>query len=339
MRAMVYTQYGPPEVLRLAEVAKPVPNDNELLIRVRATTVTAGDYRMRGFRVPPVFWLFARLQFGILGPRQPILGIELAGDIEAIGKNVTRFRPGDPVFALAGAGNGAYAEYVCLPQDGTVAHKPANMSYEEAAAVPFGALTALFFLRDKGSIRRGQRVLINGASGGVGTAAVQLARHFGADVTGVCSTANVELVKSLGADQVVDYTQVDFTENGQVYDIIFDAVGNLSVPRCKKVLTPNGIFLALVFGLSHLGHMSWTALTGGQKVIAAVAPDTGITDDLIFLKGVIEAGKYHSVIDRRYPFEQLAEAHRYAERGHKKGNMVVTLDHHDKTRPVGSDIE
>lgn len=325
MKAMVYTQYGPPEVLRLTQIEKPVPKGNEVLIRVRATTVTAADYRMRAFKVPSAFWPFARLQLGILAPRQNILGIELAGDIEAIGENVTRFRPGDAVFALTGLGRGAYAEYLCLPEDATVASKPANMSYEEAAAVPFGALTALFFLRDKGNIRAGQRVLVNGAAGGVGTAAVQLAKYFGAQVTGVCSTANVEMVKSLGADEVIDYTQRDFTMSGQSYDVILDAVGNLSVPRCKQSLTPNGVFLAVVFGLSHLGHMLWTSLVDGRRIIAAVAPDTGITDNMAFLKEIIEAGKYRSVIDRRYPFEQLVEAHRYAERGHKRGNVVITL--------------
>lgn len=326
MKAMVYTKYGPPEVLQLTEVAKPVPSDNEILIRVRATTVTAADYRMRSFKVPPAFWLFARLQFGILGPRHRVLGIELAGDIEAAGKSVARFRPGDAVFALSGASYGAYAEYLCLPEDGAVAHKPANMSYEEVATVPFGELTALFFLKGKGNIRSGQRVLINGASGGVGTAAVQLAKYFGADVTGACSTTNVELVKSLGADRVIDYTTEDFTKSRQTYDIILDAVGNLSVSRWKPLLTPNGILLAPVFGVTHLAQMFWTTLVGGKKVIAAVAPDTGLTDNMIFLKEIIEAGKYQAVIDRRYPFEQLPDAHRYAERGHKKGNVVVSLE-------------
>ena len=331
MKAIVYTRYGSPEVLQLKKVAKPAPKDNEVLIRVHATTVTAGDYRIRGFNVPRLFWLPARIQFGLFGPRQTVLGSELAGEIEAVGKDVRRFKAGDPVFALAGAGNGAYAEYLCLPEDGAVARKPANMSYEEAAAVPFGALTALFFLRDKGHIHSGQQVLINGASGGVGTAAVQLAKHFEAEVTGVCSTANAALVKSLGADKVIDYTQEDFTERGQTYDIILDAVGNLSVSRCKKSLKPNGVLLALVFELSHLVQMLWTSMIGGKQVIAAVAPDSGVTGDLTFLAELIEAGKYRSVIDRRYPLEQAAEAHSYAEQGHKKGNVVITLNRTNET--------
>ena len=305
VKAIVYTKYGPPEVLHLAQIAKPAPKDSEILIRVRATTVTAADYRMRGFKVSPGLWLFARLQLGILGPRQTILGIELTGDVEAVGTNVTRFQAGDAVFALTGFGHGAYVEYLCLAEDGAVARKPANMSYEEAAAVPFGALTALYFLRDKGNIRAGQRVLINGASGGVGNAAVQLAKYFGAHVTGVCSTAHIDMVKSLGADEVIDYTQRDFTANGRTYDIILDAVGNISVARGKRSLTPNGVLLSLVFGLARLGCAFWTSLTGGQKVIAAVAPDADLTDNMTFLKETIGAGKYRSIIDRRYPFEQL----------------------------------
>jgi len=321
MKAIVYTKFGPPDVLRLQEVEKPTPKDNEVLIKIYATAVTKEDPDMRtspGFN-------------GFLKPRHPILGQELAGEVEAIGRDVTRFRPGDQVFGIGAFG--AYAEYKCMPENAALAIKPANMSYEEAASVPNGALTALPFLRDKGNIQGGQAVLIYGASGSVGTAAIQLARYYGAQVTGVCSTTNLEMVKSLGADQVIDYTQEDFTENGKTYDLIFDTVGKRSFSECKGSLTESGVYLTTVPMPGTMLQVLWTSIAGGKKAKFAA---TGLraagkkTQDLLFLRELIEGGKIKAVIDRRYPLEQMAEAHRYVEQGHKKGNVVVTVDHKTK---------
>jgi len=326
MKAVVFTEFGPPDVLQLQEVEKPSPKDNEVLIKVFATSVTAGDYTTRNS--PASVRMMAPLagvNIGLRRPKNPILGAELAGEIESVGKDARLFKEGDQVFGDTGAGYGTNAAYVCMPEDGALAIKPANMTYEEAAVVPRGAKTALFFLRDKGKIQSGQKVLIYGASGSVGTFAVQLANYYGAHVTGVCSTSNLELVKSLGADKVIDYTKEDFTKNGQTYDIIFDTVGKSSVSRGKSSLNQNGIYLAGSGGPSGMVQMLWTSVVGSKKVIFGVAPER--KEDLIFLKELIEEGKLKSVIDRRYPLEQTVEAHRYADKGHKKGNVVITVEH------------
>jgi len=323
MKSAIYKNYGPPTVLQLTDIPKPTPADNEVLIKIHATSVTAADYRIRGFKVSLGFWLPARMQLGLFKPKRTILGAELAGEIEAVGKDVSSFKPGDQVFGYDGSGFGAYAEYICRPEDGALAIKPANMTWEEAATVPHGALSALFFLR-KGIIQSGQKVLIYGASGSVGTFAVQLAKCFGAQVTGVCSTANLEMVKSLGADEVIDYTKEDFTRSGETWDIIFDTVGKTSFSRCKNSLNRDGRYLLTVFDIPQILQMMWTSMFGTKKVICAIATEK--KEDLIFLKELAEAGKIKSVIDRHYTLEQTAEAHRYSEKGHKKGNVVISLE-------------
>jgi NADPH2:quinone reductase len=325
MKAIVYTEYGPADVLHLQEVEKPAPKDNEVLIKVHATSVNAGDCNARGFVfVPPGFGFLPRLMFGLRKPKQTILGTELSGEIVEVGKDVRQFQKGDLIFGNAREKSGAYAEYVCLAENADLVMKPANLTFEEAASIPFGASTALYFLRDMAKLQPGQKVLIIGASGCTGVYAVQLAKYYGAEVTGVCSTANLKLVKSLGADRVIDYTREDLTQNGEAYDVIFDMVsGNASFARYKGSLKPNGLYLAGAGGLESFAQMAWTALTGGKKVVAGMAPDR--REDLVFLKGLLETGKLKPVIDRRYPLERTAEAHRYADTGRKKGSVVITV--------------
>lgn len=333
MKAIIYTEYGPPDVLRLAEVAKPAPKENEILVKVQATTVNYGDTAARNFKnissrefnMPLFLMVPARFAFGLQKPKNPILGSEFAGEIEAVGSNVRRFKVGDPVYGYRGQRMGAYAEYLCMPEDGLVALKPANMSYAEAAAVPYGAIMAASLLR-KVNLQRGQKVLINGASGAIGSAALQLAKHhYGAEVTGVGSTPRLEWLKTLGADKVIDYTQEDFTQGNERYDLIFDILGRSSFSRCRRVLKPDGRYLLASFKTRSLLQMLWTSKVGSQKVICAFAAEKG--EDLQFVKELAEAGKYLSVVDRCYPLEQAAEAHRYVENGHKRANVVITVAH------------
>ena len=323
MKAIVYTQYGPPDVVAVAEVPKPVPGDHEVLIRIRATTVTTGDWRARSLRMPPGFGLLGRLFFGVFGPRKPILGTELAGEIEAVGKAVTRFRVGDAVFAFTGAAYGAHAEYRTMSEEGLLALKPANLSFEEAAALSFGGTTALAFLRDKGHLAAGERVLIVGASGAIGSAAVQLAKHLGAHVTGVCSTDNVALVRALGADEVVDHTREDFARSGATYDIILDATGTVPLARVEGVLNPGGRLLIVLGSFAQAIGMERPSASSGKKVLAGVA-SPGV-EDLRYLAGLAESGVYKPLIDHTYPFENAAEAHARVDTGKKRGNVVLTL--------------
>lgn len=326
MKAIVCERYGPPDVLQLKEIENPIPKNNEVLIKTHATTVTSGDCRVRSLNVPTGFSLIMRLVFGVSRPRQPILGTELAGVVESVGKDVSKFKVGDPVFAFSDASMGCHAEYKCMPENGAMALKPANLTYDEAAALSFGGTTALDFLR-RGNLQRGESVLIHGASGAVGTAAVQLARHVGADVTGVCSTANVELVRSLGASHVIDYTKEDFTQNGETYDIIVDTVGTALFPHSKASLKEGGRLLMVIAGLPDMLQAPWVSMTSSKKVIAG--PVTTRPEDLLFLAKLAEMEAFKPVIDRRYPFEQIAEAHRYVDTGRKKGNVVITLGHDD----------
>jgi len=301
MKAVLLTRSGSPDVLQLIKMKKPVPKENELLIKVYATTVNSGDVNLRNFKSQFLFWLLMRIMYGLKKPKKLILGSTLSGKIESVGKNVTKFKKGDEVFASTGMNFGANAEYIAIPETKAVALKPNNISFEEAAAIPFGALTALYYLR-KANIQSGQRVLINGASGSVGTFAVQLAKYFGTDVTGVCSNKNLDLVKSLGADEVIDYKKVDFTERETQYDIIFDVAGKSSLSNNQKVLSPNGTFVTTKKGLAKES-----------------------AEDLKFLKKLIEEGKLRSIIDKKFTIEQIAEAHKYAETGKKAGNIVITV--------------
>jgi NADPH:quinone reductase-like Zn-dependent oxidoreductase len=327
MRAIVATAYGSPEVLEVRVLDRPTPGSGEILVRIHATTVTSGDWRMRSLEVPTGFGVMARLALGVFRLRQPILGSELAGTVETVGSEVTGFGIGARIFAFTGARGGSHAEYIALREDAAIAHKPSNLSFEESAALSFGGTTALSFLRRAG-IQRGDRVLINGASGGVGTAAVQLAKHFGAHVTGVCSTGNMALVESIGADRVVDYTREDFVSNGTRYDIIMDTAGTVPFSRARKSLREGGRLLVVLGGVPAMLMGPWAALTTRLRIISGTA--SGSAEDLRFLAALAEEGRFKPVIDRRYAFDQIREAHRYVDLGHKKGNVVITVHDADE---------
>jgi NADPH:quinone reductase-like Zn-dependent oxidoreductase len=325
MRAIIWTKYGPPDVLQLKEVAKPTPKNKEVLIRIHATTVITADCELRSLKIPIALMLPIRIYLGFTKPRISILGQELAGEIEAVGKDITRFRKGDQVFAWTGFRLGAYAEYTCLPESGYIAIKPTNMTDEEAASLAVGGLEAVHFMR-RGDIRPGQKVLINGAGGSIGTYAIQIAKHYGAEVTGVDSIEKLDMMRSIGVDHVVDYTRKDFTRSGETYDVIFDVIGRSSFTRSVRSLKPNGRYLLGNPGLSQQIQARWTSTPGGRKVITwGERSASDFIEDINFLKELIEAGKIKTVIDRRYPLEQIAEAHSYVEQGHKKGNVVITL--------------
>ncbi len=322
MKAAVYRKYGPPDVVTIENVEKPEPKAGEVLISIRATTVSAADWRIRSLTVPAGFGLITRLVFGVLRPRQPVLGTELAGEIEAVGKEVTTFKTGDQVFAFPGIDMGCHAEYRTMPEDGKILLKPANLSFEEAAAICFGGSAALYFLRDVAKIRSGEKVLVIGASGAVGSAAVQIAKHFGADVTGVCSTTNLELVKAIGADRVIDHTKEDFTRNGEAYDIIFDAAGTATFSRCKNALRTGGRLLLLVADFPQMLGAAWGSRPENRRVFAGPAP--GTVEQLQFLKRLCEARSFKPVIDQCFPLDRIAEAHARVDAGRKRGSVVVT---------------
>ncbi|MHA1185342.1 MAG: NAD(P)-dependent alcohol dehydrogenase [Candidatus Heimdallarchaeota archaeon] len=330
MKAIVFEKYGPPEVLQLKEIDKPTPKDKELLIKVYATAVNFGDIYTRDFRkitarkslMPFVLWFFSKMMLGFRKPKIKILGSEFAGEIESVGKDVKLFKKGDQVFGYLGMSMGTYAEYLCMPEKGTVAIKPTNMTHEEAATVSGNSMTALNIL-GKVNIQSGQKVLINGASGGIGSIALQLAKNSGAEVTGVCGTPRLEYIKALGADKVIDYTKEDFTENGETYDLIFDVLGKSSFSRCKKSLNKNGIYLLANFKLPQLLQNLRTSIIGRKKVKCVL----NITENIDVIKELIEAGKIITVIDKRFPLEQAADAHSYIEKGLKKGSVVLTIDH------------
>jgi len=327
VKAILHGQYGSPDLLQFKEVDRPAPKDNEVLIAIHATTVSTGDCNVRNFTfVTKSMRPIAKLMFGIGKPwKARILGTELAGEVEGAGQNVTRFKHGDRVVASTGMAGGGHAQYACLPETGAVAIKPDSLSWEEAVAIPFGANTALYYLRDLGKIQAGQEVVIIGASGAIGSAGVQLAKHFRATVTGVCSGTNVELVKSLGADTVIDYTREDFTKNGRTYDLIFDVVGATTFDRCQDSLKPDGVFLQNIMELSDVVRALWTSITGRKKIKGGVA--IGNQQGMRLIAELAAGGTLKPVIDRSYPLEQTAEAFKYVEQGHKKGNVVITVAH------------
>jgi NADPH:quinone reductase-like Zn-dependent oxidoreductase len=324
VKAVVWTKYGPPDVLQLQEVEKPAPKDNEVLIRIHATSVTAGDMELRGLKVPILFRLPARIILGLMRPtRIKILGQELAGEIEAVGKAVKRYSVGDQVFAGTGISLGAYAEYKCLPENGVIGMKPANISYKEAAAISMGGLEALRHIR-KAKLQPGQKVLIIAAGGSIGTFAAQLAKHFQAEVTALDSTGKLEMLRSIGADHVIDYTREDFTKRGETYDAIIDVASKSSFSRSKRALKQNGTFISDQLGLSQMIRGVWTSVTKRKKRVKDYR--TGRAENLALLKELMEAGKIKTVIDRTYPLEQIVDAHRYVEAGGKKGNVIITVE-------------
>lgn len=325
MKAAVYHKYGAPSVVALKDVPKPTPNNNEVLVKIHASTISSADWRARSLILPSGFGLLGRLIFGIFGPRKPILGCELAGEIVELGKKVSKFNVGDHIFAIQGAAFGGHAQFVVIPQDGAMALKPANLSWEEAAALSFGGTTAFDFLTIKGKIQHGETVLVNGASGATGTAVVQLAKHFGAEVTGVCSTANLELVRAIGADKVIDYTTTDFTKNGEVYDIIIDTAGTAPWARSKASLAEKGRLLLILGSLPDMLRAAFVSKKNGKKLIAGVAREHA--EDLHFLAKLAEAGIFKPVIDRIYPLDQIVAAHALVDTGHKKGSVVIKIDH------------
>jgi NADPH:quinone reductase-like Zn-dependent oxidoreductase len=330
MKAIVYKRYGPPEVLKIEELEKPAPKENEILIRNHAASVNYGDIIARNFKdvtpakfnMPLLFWIMARIFFGFSKPKVKILGSEFAGDIEAVGKSVTEFKVGDKVFGYRGQSMGAYAEYFVVPEKSVVTLKPENISYEEAAAVPSGSMVALFITR-KVNVQKGQKVLVNGASGGNGNFIVQAAKDLGAEVTGTCGTKRVDFVKALGADKVIDYTKEDFTNNGEKYDIIFDVLGRAGFSRCKGSLTVNGKYVLVSFKVKQLLQMIWTSFFSSKKVICVLSPQK--LDDLVAVSKMIEEGKIRSILDKTFPMDQAVEAHKYVEQGNKKGNVVISI--------------
>ena len=330
MKAVVFDRYGPPERLRLEEVDRPTPKASEVLIRVHAATVSAEDPKMRSFDHPPMFWLPIALLFGFPRPRVRILGMELSGEIEAVGSAVTRFDVGDQVFGYTGIGLGAHAEYKCISERGILARKPKSSTFEEAAAAPNGALTALVYLRNMGKLAAGEQLLVYGASGAVGTAAVQIAKRLGAHVTAVCSTRNLELTLALGADRVVDYTKENFASSGSRYDVVFDTVGKTTFSQARACLNPKGRYLVTVFGLLDLFRMAWSWLGGDVRMVGGASNFHWRTGDLERLASWMEAGEFRSVIDRCYPLSEAADAHHYVQRGHKRGNVVLKMPADDR---------
>jgi NADPH:quinone reductase-like Zn-dependent oxidoreductase len=327
VKAILHTRYGPPDLLQIKEVDKPTPKDNEVLVAIHATTVSTGDCNMRNFTFVTRSMLpFAKLMFGIGKPwKARVLGTELAGEVESVGKDVKKFKKGDRIVASTGMAGGGHAQYTCLPETGALVLKADSLSWEEAVSIPFGANTALYFLRDLGKLEAGQQLLIIGASGSIGSAGVQLAKHFGATVTAVCSGANIDMVTSLGADRATDYTKEDFTTKADTYDVIFDIVGATSFRRCRHALKPHGVFLQNIMGFTGMVGILWTSIAGDQKLKGGVAMENPAR--MSFIADLVATGKLKPIVDRSFPLERIAEAFKHVERGHKKGNVVITVAH------------